>query len=275
MSGDESSWWRPFAAVFSRRVVNVVIHTCDKCIFQEQVKVTEQLLKGWFPRNLNFGPHVVTAARAPQAKKFAPGGQMQCTEYPDCLVCCCDRKNKFDIFVDGVLLHLRLDHGHGFLGVVGGGNRVNEAMTCRQASLRQAIADIIKGKKPTIENEVEVEFKASMKVQDRMLEERIAAQQAKTNAEKQAHEIAKAGHAAAVQAKKTKSTSKPKHKPNNEASELMAIRQQRQPRHHARPVETAAFRGFPCFFGACCCKNSEVTTGDASCESDDTPLRVL
>merc|ERR1740121_3542954 len=142
---------------------------------------------------------------------------------------------------------------------------MQEAMRFRQASLRQAIADIIKGKEPTMENEAEVEFKARMEAQDKLLEEQIAALQAKKAAEQEAQEVAKAEHEAALQANQKKPKHKPKRKPKEEINVRAAVGRQRQPQHHARPDENMAVRMFPWLFGACCCKNSEVNVRDGTC----------
>merc|ERR1719330_1662016 len=133
-------------------------------------------------------------------------------------------------------------------------------MEFRQASLRQAIADLLEGKEPCMENEAEVEFKAQAEAEDKMYAEQRAAEQAKKQAEQEAwqkNEHERLEKLAAQQAKKTKPKSKPKAKAVKSEETKEAAGQEYLVEDLARPNEDVAVKSL--FWGLTfCCRQSEV-----------------
>lgn len=142
-------------------------------MFKDQVKQTEALLQEWYPKNLNFGPHVADG----------------------------EASGNFDIRANGVLLHSKKQYNHAAL----------QKSKLRQDSIKQALKDIIAGKTPTIESEEEKkarEEEAAEAQKDKLAAEAKAKEQAERAAAKAQDEKAKAE--AAVQAKKAEEEAKKK-----------------------------------------------------------------
>lgn len=164
-------------SMFSKKV-DVVIHTCGKCVFQLQIEATERLLRGWFPNNLKFGPHVMVNAYVDGERDRWNRNLSQCTGALDCLCCFADKTNDFDVYVDGILVHSKKARNHGFPAFAF--NRTDRTITAlelRQASLQEAIQDILGGRAPDIENSAEAAFRKKMDAEDRQYDEELAARQ--------------------------------------------------------------------------------------------------
>merc|ERR1740121_1744259 len=117
---------------------------------------------------------------------------MMCTQAYDCLVCAGDKTHDFAVYVEGVLLHSKKEHDHGYPGFAQAGNRKQIAMEFRQVSLREAIAALIDGKQPVMENEAEVKYKARMAAEDKQLEEEMEAATVRRAKENEERKLAQA-----------------------------------------------------------------------------------